>query len=183
MELKEAIFNRRSIRAYLDKSVEREKLIAVLEAGKYAPSAMNNQARQFIAITDTAALDKINQAVYEMVDESTRARISGRSENGEFNFFYRAPVLIAVCCDENEMRPVEDCACALENMFLAAYELGLGSCWINQLTDICGNEPLKSTLEALGMKKGYRVYGCCALGYAAVEGKLSRPKTNEILIF
>lgn len=181
MELKDAILQRRSIRAYLDRRVEREKLDAVLEAGKYAPSAMNNQARQFLVIENAAALKSINDAVYSAVDEATRQRICGRSENGEFNFFYGAPVLIAVCCDENEMRPVEDCACALQNMFLAAYGEGLGSCWINQLTDLSATQPLKGVLERLGMKSGYRVYGCCALGYAATEGRLSRPKTNEII--
>lgn len=182
MDLKEAMLNRRSIRAYKSVPVEREKLLAVLEAGAYAPSAMNNQARQFVAITDEKALEKINSAVYALSNEATRERIIGRSETGEFNFFYKAPVLIAVCCDQSEMRPTEDCACALENMFLTAYSLGLGSCWINQLTDISGDEPVKSTLESLGMKKGYKVYGCCALGYPAVEGKLSKPKTNEIVI-
>ena len=182
MELKEVIYGRRSIRAFLDKQVEREKLEEVLRAGSYAPSAMNNQNRQFIAITDKASLDKINEAVFQVADEATRARITARSEDGTFNFFYRAPILIAVCCDENEILPVEDCATALENMFLMAYDLGLGSCWINQLSKICHLEPIKSTLTALGMKEGYRVYGCCALGYSAVEGKLSRPKTNEIII-
>ena len=182
MELKDAIYGRRSIRAYKDTPVEREKLDEVLRAGAYAPSAMNNQARQLLAITNKDTLKKINEAVYAVSDEATRERIKGRSESGEFNFFYNAPVLIAVCCDEKEMRPTEDCACALENMFLTAYSLGLGSCWINQLTDICKVEPIYGTLKALGMKEGYRVYGCCALGYGAVEGKLSRPKTNEIIL-
>ncbi len=182
MELRKALLERRSIRAYLDKPVEKEKLDEVLLAAAYAPSAMNNQDRQFVVITDKAALAKINEAVYALSDAATRSRIAGRSENGEFNFFYNAPVLIAACCDPTQLRPVEDCACALQNMFLAAYGLGLGSCWINQLSDISGDEPVKGALEELGMKKGYRVYGCCALGYAATEGKLSRPKANEIII-
>ena len=182
MQLKDAIYGRRSIRAFLDKPVEREKIEEVMKAGSYAPSAMNNQARQFIAITDFDALKSINEAVYAVSDAETRKRITARTNDGSFNFFYGAPVLIAVCCDASEMRPTEDCATALQNMFLSAYDQGLGSCWINQLTNICLDEPIKSTLTALGMKDGYRVYGCCALGYPATEGKLSRPKTNEMII-
>ena len=56
MDFEQILFNRRSIRSYLDKPVEREKLDKVLKAATYAPSAMNNQARQFIAITDKEIL-------------------------------------------------------------------------------------------------------------------------------
>lgn len=178
----DAIMQRRSMRAYLDKPVEREKLDKILQAGAYAPSALNNQNRQFIAITDKKVLSELNKAVESAVDESVRERIKSRSEKGEFNFFYNAPVLVVMTCSRDEIRPAEDCACALENMFLCAYELGLGSCWINQLTAICDLEPISSVLKGLGMKDGNGVYGCAAIGYGAVEGKLSRPKTNEIII-
>lgn len=181
MEIYDALLNRRSVRAYYDKPVEREKLDMILKAGAYAPSALNNQKRQFIAITDKKVLSALNYAVESAVDEATRERIKSRSSKGEFNFFYNAPVLIVTACDENEIRPTEDCACALENMFLCAYGLGLGSCWINQLSSICEREPIASVLKDLGMKEGYRVYGCAAIGYGD-EGKLSRPKTNEIII-
>jgi nitroreductase len=181
MEIYDALLNRRSIRAYYDKPVEKEKLDMILKAGAYAPSALNNQKRQFIAITDKNVLATLNKAVEEAVDESTVARIKARSDKGEFNFFYNAPVLIVTACDEKEIRPAEDCACSLENMFLCAYGLGLGSCWINQLSSICDREPIASVLKGLGMKDGYRVYGCAAIGYG-VEGQLLRPKTNEIII-
>ena len=67
-------------------------------------------------------------------------------------------------------------------MFLAAYGEGLGTCWINQLTDKSDLPEIHAVLKAAGMKDGYKVYGCCALGYADGETKLSKPKTNEIVI-
>ena len=182
MTFDEIMLTRRSIRAYLDKPVERAKLDKILRAGAYAPSALNNQARQFIAITDPKILKKLNRAVEKMVDEQTRARIKGRSESGEFNFFYNAPVLILVTCSVMEKFPAEDCACALENMFLTAHSEGLGSCWINQLSSLSLVEPFNSFLRSIGMKDAYKVYGCCALGYPAVEGKLSKPKLNDIIV-
>ena len=182
MAVKEALFARRSVRKYSDRAVEREKLEYVLKAGAYAPSALNNQSRQFIAITDKNLLNSLNEAVESGSDEATRARIKGRSESGKFNFFYEAPVLIAVCNSPDSFRPKEDCACALENMFLAALDAGLGSCWINQLTDRSDEKAINAVLTKAGMEKGYKVYGCCALGYAAGETILSKPKTNEIII-
>lgn len=182
MEIKEAIYNRRSVRKYLARPVEREKLDEVLRAGSYAPSAMNNMKRQFVAITKPELLNELRTAVEHSVDAETAARIRGRNAEGEFDFFYSAPVLIAVCTDPNELRPNEDCAIALENMFLAAYGEGLGTCWINQLTDKSDLPEIHAVLKAAGMKDGYKVYGCCALGYADGETKLSKPKTNEIVI-
>ena len=123
-----------------------------------------------------------NKAVEKTADEGLVKHIKSRSETGEFDFFYKAPVLIAVCDDPEQMRPAEDCAIALENMFLAAYDEGLGTCWINQLTDKSDAPEIHSVLTSAGMKDGYRVYGCCALGYAAVKPELVKPKTNEIII-
>lgn len=182
MEIKDAIFGRRSVRKYLPRAVEIEKLEAVLRAGSYAPSAMNNMSRQFVAITKPELLAALNKAVEKTADEGLVKHIKSRSETGEFDFFYKAPVLIAVCDDPEQMRPAEDCAIALENMFLAAYDEGLGTCWINQLTDKSDAPEIHSVLTAAGMKDGYRVYGCCALGYAAVKPELVKPKTNEIII-
>lgn len=182
MEICEAVFKRRSVRKFLPQAVEREKLEEVLRAGAFAPSAMNDQSRQFIAIIDKNVLGELNRAVESASDEATRARIRNRSTDGRFNFFYNAPVLIAVCDSPDAYRPAEDCACALENMFLSAFGLSLGSCWINQLTGLDGNTPAGEILSRAGMKEGYRVYGCCALGYADGKTEISKPKTNEIII-
>ena len=182
MNVNEAIMKRRSIRSFKSDAVERAKLEEILQAGAYAPSALNNQNRQLIAITDSRILKRINDAVENAVDKETKERILSRAQDGKFNFFYNAPVLILVCCDEKERYPQEDCACALENMFLSAYSLGLGTCWINQLSALSRTETIRALLEEMGMKKGYAVNGCCALGYSAVEGKLSKAKTNDIKI-
>ena len=182
MNVKEAIMKRRSIRNFKSDAVEMAKLEEILQAGAYAPSALNNQNRQLLAITDSRILKRINDAVENAVDKETKERILSRAQDGTFNFFYNAPVLILVCSDENERFPQEDCACALENMFLSAYSLGLGTCWINQLSALSRTEKIRTLLEEFGMKKGYAVNGCCALGYSAVEAKLSKEKTNDIKI-
>jgi len=59
-----------------------------------------------------------------------------------------------------------DCACAIENMFLAAHSLGIGSCWINQLGTTCDDPEVRELITSLGVPKDHKVYGCVALGYA-----------------
>ena len=87
MEIKEAIYNRRSVRKYLARPVEREKLDEVLRAGSYAPSAMNNMKRQFVAITKPELLNELSTAVEHSVDAETAARIRSRNAEGKFDFF------------------------------------------------------------------------------------------------
>ena len=69
-----------------------------------------------------------------------------------------------------------DCACAIENMFLAATSLGIASCWINQLGTTCDDPEVRAYLTSLGVPENHKVYGCVALGYKA-EGTLLKEKT------
>ena len=182
MENGKVIFARRSVRKYKETPVEKEKLDFVLEAGKYAPSAMNNQDRVFIAVTKKEELQALNEVVESISDEATKTRIKGRSVEGKFDFFYNAPVLIVACAKKNGLRPAEDCATALQNMFLAGYDVGLGSCWINQLSNKADIPEINALLKKWGMADGYDVYGCCALGYADGETTITVPKSNKIII-
>ena len=59
-----------------------------------------------------------------------------------------------------------DCACAIENMFLAAHSLGIGSCWINQLGTTCDDPEVRAFITSLGVPENHKGYGCVALGYA-----------------
>lgn len=182
MDAMEVLMQRRSIRAFTADKPSRADITAVVKAGCYAPSAMNSQSRQFIVVESTDILASLNELVEKESDEETVKRIKGRSADGEFNFFYHAPVLILACNTPDERYPAEDCACALTNMFNAAKALGLGSCWINQLKGMGASGNSAEVLGKLGLKKGYEVYGCCALGYPENDFvEPTKPKTNEIL--
>lgn len=180
MDFNDVIFSRRSVRKYLPRAVEREKLEAVLKAGAYAPTAMNNRNRKFVAVTKPELLDRLNEAVEKTVDEGTRERIKSRN-GGRFDFFYSAPALIFVVSSD-KLYPEADCACANENMFLAAKNEGLGTCWINQLYSAGEKPELRAFYREIGITDDEKVYGCCALGYADGETPLSKPKNDEIII-
>ena len=119
MNVFDAITTRKSVREYLDKPVEKQKLLKVLEAAHLAPSAGNRQEWRIIVVTD-ASLRK------ELASKATRHRLIGE-----------APVILACCAaDTDHVMPCGlksfaiDVAIAIDHMTLVAVEEGLGTCWI-----------------------------------------------------
>ena len=119
-----------------------------------------------------------NEVVKNNSTPETIERITARL-NGEFNFFYNAPILILVTSC-NALYPEADCACAIENMYLRATDLGLGACWINQLTKVKYPE-LKEFLKKSGLDENYVVYGALAIGYTD-EQFTTKEKKNRIIV-
>ena len=162
------LLERRSVRSYdSEKKVSESDLMNVLKAAAYAPSAMNKQAWHFTVVTNREKLLALNAAVKKTMAESDVERIRSRSADGTYNFYYNAPALILVSCSDEALFPREDAACALENIFIAATSLGLGTCWINQLGNGTSElPPVRALLDELGIPAGNKVYGCAAIGYA-----------------
>ena len=84
---------------------------------------------------------------------------------------YRPQAIIIPSNKKDSPYGREDNACALENIFLAAHSLGIGSVWINQLQNICGQPIIRQVLDELAIPADHVVYGLAALGYADGEPK------------
>ncbi len=173
MSMLDVIKTRRSIRKYLDKDVEKEKLEKVLLAGQYAPSGGNSQTNHFLVIKNRNILDKlellvqnefskmeITEGMYKSIKNSIML-----SKKGNYCYDYHAPILIVVANKKNYGNAIADAACALENMMLMAKELGLGSCWINQLKWLNENDNIVACMNNLGLKDDEIICGALALGY------------------
>ena len=149
MNIFEAIKKRRSVRSFLDKPIEDEKLTAVLEAGRLAPSAGNRQECRFVVVED----------------RDVRRRIAVAA-NGQ-SFVGEAPVVIVACAVTNghvmscgqPCYPI-DVAIALDHISLAAVELGLGTCWIGAFNE-------GKVKEILGIPEEVRVVELMPIGYPA----------------
>ena len=148
MEFKEVIRNRFSCRKFAAGEIEREKLDAVLEAGRLAPTAKNLQEQHIYVLQSAEALAKI--------DKVTPCR-------------YGAPTVLVVAFDKNNVftypgeerdSGAEDASIVATHMILAAADEGLGSCWINYF------EPEKLAAE-LGLPENEEVLMLLDLGYAA----------------
>ena len=180
MDALEALVTRRSTRNYKPDPVEQEKLDKILEAGRQAPSGGNNQTSHFFVIRNREVLDKLIEMTEKTfsgmeITENTYASMKhsiAASKKGGYVFCYNAPVLIVVANRKNYGNNIADCACAIENMMVAANALDLGSCWINQLKWLNEETEIVEYLRGFGMKEDERVYGAVIIGYPATDSGL-----------
>lgn len=184
METLEAIISRRSTRSYKPDAVESEKLQKIIDAGKHAPSGGNNQTCHFLIVQNKEVLNKLATlaentfAKMEVTPEtySSLKMSINLSKKGGYVFHYNAPVLIIVANQKNYGNNMADSAVAVENMFIAANALDLGSCWINQLHWLTEDAEILSYLRELGLKENERVYASLVVGYAKSEDGLPNRK-------
>lgn len=168
-EVLQAIKNRRSVRTFTNQQVSDEQLDAILEAAVYAPTGMNYQTFHFTAVLDAEKLAELNRRVKAVFARSVEERLRHRGENEAYNFYYHAPALVIVSNEPSQIWSGQDCANALQNMFLAAHSLGVDSCWINQLCTTCDDSSVRELLNQWGVPQHHTVYGCAALGFNSGE--------------
>ena len=153
------ILSRRSVRAFTDKQVEKEKLEKIVEAASWAPSGMNKQTWHFIMLANTEKIQALASAIRE-------------ADNRPANYNFYAPTAFLIISGERDNRNAAlDAAAALENAMLEANELGVASCWINQVRDQCDNAKVREILTGFGLPENHVVWAAASLGYAAAEGK------------
>ncbi|EXF94486.1 nitroreductase [Pseudomonas fluorescens HK44] len=135
MNINEAISGRRSTREYTKEAVDELIIRRLINAAVQAPSAVNQQPWTFTVIRDQELLDRVSREaktyLLATVPAGTQSEhfYSMLNDPG-FQIFYHAPVLILISGSAPGPWIVEDCALAAENLMLAAYAEGLGTCWI-----------------------------------------------------
>lgn len=165
-EVLSAIAARRSCRAYQPEQIKPEELRAVLDAGTWAPTAMNR-----LAVQDKATRDRLSQM---------NAAVMGRDGDP----FYGAPTVLVVLADSTIPTWVEDGSLVLGNLLLAASSIGLGSCWINRAREVFDTPEGKDFLRKWGLDPArYRGVGNCILGYPAPGGiKPAAPRKPDYVV-
>jgi nitroreductase len=148
MEFKDAVKNRYSCKKFGDRQVEGNKLTAILEAGRLAPTAKNLQEQRIYVVQAPQMLARI--------DAVTPCR-------------YGAPTVLVVAYDKNNVftypggrrnSGVEDATIVATHMILAAADEGVDSCWLNFF------DPEKMA-AALELPENEEVLMVMDLGYAA----------------
>jgi nitroreductase len=123
MDVFKAIKGRRSVRAFTDEPVSEEEIMKIIDAARWAPSAGNIQPWEFIVVQDA----KTKRGLVETALDQT--------------FIQEAPVVIVVCANPKRssrrygsrgasLYCLQDTAAAIQNINLAAYALGLATCWV-----------------------------------------------------
>ena len=136
MNAYETIITRRSTRKFRNREVDEKLTDLIIEAGRHAPSGGNSQSSHFFVITNRELLEKLalmvseafrKMEVHEGMYRSLVTSIT-RSKQGNYIFHYGCPMLIVVANKKDYGNNIADCACALENMMIAANSLDLGTC-------------------------------------------------------
>lgn len=154
------IYGRRAVRSYMPDQIEDDVVHTLLDAAVHAPTAMHLEPWAFVVIQDDATLHWLS-------DRSKALVVAQSTEHGDllkapgaapanrhvamlsdpaFNIFYDAGTLIVICAKPLGAFVVADCWLAAENLMLAAYSLGLGTCCIGFALPALNTPDVKQTL-------------------------------------
>jgi nitroreductase len=179
MDLFEAIRTRRSVRKFLDRPLEDDKLEQILEAVRQAPSWANFQCWRFLVVKEKAAKERISELSYV---ESFFAP-AGYKANPAKKALAEAPVVIVACADPSrsgvlwdQTYYMTDLGIACQNLMLAARGLGLGTVFVGVFDEA-------KVRELLNIPQNIRVVGLFPVGYPFEEkaGGPMRKPLNEIV--
>jgi nitroreductase len=162
----DAIESRRSIRAYKDMPVEREKLQLLAECGVKAPSAMNRQEWEVRIVDSKEWIDECTATYLKAVEGTDKAKymltptFKNIFRNGAAVIFVGAPAGLFAG---------ENVGCLAQNIMLAATELGLGTCFLGSAQMIFADPTMAKYVESLGFSEGYTLRYALAVGYPDEE--------------
>jgi nitroreductase len=167
----ELVQNRRSVRRFLDRPVEREKILTCLEAARLAPSAENVQPWRFLVIDDPEVRRRFSAAAFSGIYSFSR-------------FAAQAPVLVVILARPDLLanrigKQIQDVSFYLidvgiagEHFALQAEELGLGTCWIGWFSS-------RRARKFFRIPRVFKVVCLMAVGYP--EGRPVRGKKRKSL--
>ena len=168
MDVLEAIKGRRSIRAFKSEDVPPEIVEKLIDAARWAPSAGNIQPWEFIIVRNPEIKRNLAKAALNQ------------------SFIEEAPVVIVVCADEirssqgygvrgKTLYCIQDTAAATQNIHLAAYSLGLGTCWVGAFNE-------EEAGKILEIPEGVRPVAIIPVGYPAEKPPArNRRPLNQII--
>ncbi|MDP6685678.1 MAG: nitroreductase family protein [Candidatus Omnitrophota bacterium] len=159
MDFFKVVRERKSVREFSDKVIEKALLEKIIDAGRLAATARNIQPWEFIITSDKEILTKI----------------CDMCPNGPF--IKHAPHLIALFSKDTKYY-IEDCSAATQNILLAIEALGLGGCWV------AGDKKhyIEDIRKIFNVPEGHRLVSMISLGYPKnPQGPKAKKSTQEVL--
>jgi len=157
------ILRRRSVREFRDKTVDKRIISDILEAGRWAPSGLNNQPWRFLIIRNKVKKDALSRFTkYGRIIQS-------------------APVAIAVCMDMadsyNRDKDLMAIGACIQNMLLVASAFGLGSCWLGEILN-----RRQEAEDFIKLDSNLELAAVIALGYPKEKISKGRRKPLKSLV-
>lgn len=165
----ENLKSRRSVRKYLNKPIEQEKLDAILEAATYAPTGMGRQSPVIVLVKNPETVKKIS---------ALNAQVMG--QNGDP--FYGAPVVAIVFGNKASIPTWHDDACLVAgNLLNAAHAVGVDSCYIYRAKEVFESEEGLALLKEWGLDENYVGVANCILGYGDGPAPASKARKADYI--
>ena len=168
MNVFDAIKKRRSIRVYTNENISKQNIDQLIEAARWAPSAGNTQPLELVIVKNAEIKHKLSKAALNQ------------------SFIEEAPLVMVVCADitrsyraygnrGKNLYSIQDIAAAIENILLAAQELGLATCWVGAFQE---NEVSK-TVRA---PKNIKPLAIIPIGYPGEERRAPSRRAVEKIV-
>ena len=154
----ETIMTRRSVRNYTSEPVDREQMAKILECGMFAPSAINMQPWAVRVVDAPDFIEGVTNIAIEQNPEL-------KEQEGFRNFFRNAPTVAFIACPVESYSGEFDCGLLSQNMMLAAWSMGIGSCCLGSVVPVMNSEAAKPYLERLQLPEDYKLQVAIAFGY------------------
>lgn len=174
-QARQLLLKRRSVRAFSKRPVEQEKIEAVLDVARHAPSGDNAQGISYVVIRNREVLDRIVKAATEQMKpfagkggnrNLVNVMVESYERNGEDRIFYDAPCLILAVCDKPRFTGnYTNGVLCLAYAAVYATTLGLGTCWSGIMEHSLFKDYSAMTEALKGIADPQRICGAIALGY------------------
>ena len=172
------IKERRAVRAYKDKPIEKEKINEILECGLMAPNARHLQPWKFIVVTDKDLIKEMGKRVQDkLIDNPRYPLVKQRAKTKEDAILYSAPLVVFILGDKSNHWSPLDCSYAAENMMLAAKSMGIGSCPIGMARYI---KEEKDLVKKLGFDEKHELIITLVFGYPDEEPEPKERKKDVV---
>jgi len=153
MKIMDAIHERRSVRSYSPLRLDAQTIRTLLEAAVWAPTAVHEEPWAFVIVQELAVLKRLSDRAKKIFTAQAQQTHPEQAKHlldilaqPDFNIFYNASTLIVICGKPKGPFVVADCWLAAENLMLAAYSMGLGSCVIGFAVPALNTPEIKSEL-------------------------------------
>ena len=175
----EAIMERRSVRKYQDRPVDRDLLMRIAECGINAPNAMNAQQWEVRIVDNKEWIQGMSDLQLSMMDASMVGQM--KADPSFRNAFRNGTALFVVAVKPSPMTFI-DAGLMGENIMLAAHSFGLGTCCLGSSARFLNTPEAADYLKALQFSEGYEVQYIIAAGYPD-EQPQAKPRNKEVIKF
>ena len=191
MELLEMIKQRRSIRKYLDKKVEKQKLDKIVEAGIYAPNPGGRQGTKIIMLDDAELIERIGIINADCENRNRNFGVSSEQpsiidDKTIKSGFYGCQALGIVCVPKEkktQVNCIDSAFVCAENMVLEAFDLGVSSVIVGRAEATFNNPEMEALLTKWGLDKNYMPLVFVCLGYINGEYPKIKPRNEGRSIY